>query len=123
MLGHLRLRDAELLDEVVHGTLAAGERVQDLPPTGLGHRVERIRRGRRSCHGAIIYRYWNIFSTYRTAVRVAFVPLAPSVDKVDWSAAGTWAWLATFGAMLAYGLALSSATLQRKHATARAAPA
>jgi len=45
------------------------------------------------------------------------------VNKVDWSAAGTWAWLATFLAMLAYGLALSSATFQRKHPAAHAAPA
>ena len=50
VLGDLRLSQAEQRDEVVHGTLPAGEDVQDLPPPGLRHRVERIRCRRCSCH-------------------------------------------------------------------------
>src|SRR5919108_1661299 len=46
VLGHLRLRQAEEAHEVVHRALAAGERVEDLAPPGLGHRVERVCRGR-----------------------------------------------------------------------------
>jgi hypothetical protein len=51
VLGHDGLRDAESLDQVVHRLLSLGEQVEDLPPSGLRDRVERVRCGRRSCHG------------------------------------------------------------------------
>ena len=50
VLGHLWLGQSEQAHQIVHGALAAGEGVQDLSPPGLGHRVERIRRRRCSCH-------------------------------------------------------------------------
>src|SRR5437867_2446393 len=37
VLRDLRLGEAERLDEVVHGPLAAGQEVEDLPPPGLRH--------------------------------------------------------------------------------------
>jgi len=43
------------------------------------------------------------------------------VDKVDWSRAGTWAWLAIFAAMLVYGLVLSGAGLRQESALPEAA--
>src|ERR671917_1065144 len=55
VLGHQRLGHPQPAHQVAHRPLARGEEVQDLPPPGLGHRVERVRRGRRSCHGGIIY--------------------------------------------------------------------
>src|ERR687894_412370 len=55
VLGHQRLGHPRPAHQVTHGPLAGGEEVQDLPPPGLGHRVERVRSGRRSCHGDIIY--------------------------------------------------------------------
>jgi hypothetical protein len=54
---------------------------------------------------------------------IGLVVVDANVNKVDWSAAGTWAWLVMFVALFAYGLALSSATLQRKHPAVHAAPA
>src|SRR6266540_646989 len=42
VLGHLRLCQPELADKVVDGTFAAGQGVDDLPPSRLGDRVERI---------------------------------------------------------------------------------
>src|SRR5436190_14725122 len=55
MLGYLRLRKAEVNDEVVHRPLIPGEGLEDLPPSRLRHRVERVRRGRRPCHGPSLY--------------------------------------------------------------------
>jgi hypothetical protein len=49
------LGEAEQANEVVHGSLAAGEDVQDLPPPGFRHRVERVCGRRCSCHGFILY--------------------------------------------------------------------
>jgi hypothetical protein len=43
------------------------------------------------------------------------------VDKVDWSSAGTWAWMAIFAAILMYGLVLSGAGLRQESAIPRAA--
>src|SRR5829696_146821 len=60
VLGHLWLSQPELADNVVDGALPAGEDVQDLPPPGLGHRVERVRGRRCSRHGKIIYPYRNM---------------------------------------------------------------
>src|ERR687893_1304202 len=62
VLGHLRLRQPEQAHQVIHGTLPAGEDVQDLSTPGLSHRVERVRCGRRSCHRKIIFPYKNISS-------------------------------------------------------------
>src|SRR5215203_1695137 len=62
VLGHLRLRQPEQAHQVIHGTLPAGEDVQDLSTPGLSHRVERVRCGRRSCHRKIIFPYENISS-------------------------------------------------------------
>jgi hypothetical protein len=50
VLRNLRLGQAEQRDEVVHGAFPAGEDVQDLPPPGLCHRVERVCRRRCPCH-------------------------------------------------------------------------
>ena len=50
MLGHLRLGQTEQSHEVVDRALPVGEDVQDLPPPGLGHRVERVCCRRCSCH-------------------------------------------------------------------------
>src|SRR5690606_25764716 len=52
MLGHLRLSEPEQLDEVAHRELAARQGVEDLAPARLRHRVERVGRGRCSCHGS-----------------------------------------------------------------------
>jgi len=49
VLGDLRLGQPEHIDEVVHGPLAAAERVQDRAPPGLGDGVERVRGG--GCSG------------------------------------------------------------------------
>ena len=57
VFGHQRLRQADLRDELIDGAFPAGEGVQDLPPPGLGHRIERVRCRRRSWHGRIIYPY------------------------------------------------------------------
>ena len=45
------------------------------------------------------------------------------VDKVDWAAPGTWAWIAMFGALLVFGLALAGASLRRENAVPRAVTA
>jgi hypothetical protein len=50
VLRDLWLSEAEPADEGVHGQLAPGKQVEDLPPPGLRDRVEGVRRGRRSCH-------------------------------------------------------------------------
>ena len=71
VLGHLRLGQPERPHEVVHGPLAAREGVQDLPPPGLGHRVERIRRRRCSCHASNIYPYRNMSRKPRTRFAVS----------------------------------------------------
>src|SRR5215217_901167 len=55
MFGHQRLGHPQPAHQVAHGPLAGGEEVQDLPPPGLGYRVKRVRRGRRSGHEGIIY--------------------------------------------------------------------
>src|SRR4051794_5763481 len=60
VLGHLRLRDAERAHEVVDRPLAAGQHVEDRAAPRLRHRVERIRRGRRSCHATIIFLYQHM---------------------------------------------------------------
>lgn len=54
---------------------------------------------------------------------IGLVVVDADVDKVNWLAAGTLAWLAMFAALLAYGLALAGLTLQRTHPAANAAPA
>ncbi len=63
VFGHLWLSQAEQLDEVVHGPLAAGEDVQDLPPPGLRHRVERVRCRRCSGHGRYYMPIWEYVKT------------------------------------------------------------
>jgi hypothetical protein len=50
VLGDLRLGDPEPGDQIVDRPLATGKKVKDLPPAGLGHGVERVRRRRCSCH-------------------------------------------------------------------------
>src|SRR5262245_37212739 len=60
VLRHLWLGQPEQAHEVVHGTLPAGEEIEDLPPPWLSHRVERIRCRRCPCHGKIIYLYGNM---------------------------------------------------------------
>jgi hypothetical protein len=60
MLGDLRLREAELGDEVVDGTLAVGEEIQDLPPPRLRYGVEGIRGRGCPCHIHNLYLYRNM---------------------------------------------------------------
>src|SRR5215211_6529416 len=70
VLGHLWLGQPELAHQVVHGALPPGEDVEDLPPPGLGHRVERVGGGRRSCHRRVIiflYGYMSRSPTTTTA--------------------------------------------------------
>jgi hypothetical protein len=55
VFGDQWLGEVEQGDEVVDGEFAAGEKVEDLPPPGLGYRVERVRRRRCSCHDAIVF--------------------------------------------------------------------
>ena len=50
VLGHLGLSQPERAHEVIDRALAFGENVEDLPPPGLGHCVERIRCGCRARH-------------------------------------------------------------------------
>ena len=66
MLGHLRLGEAEQLHEVVDGPFTVGEEIEDLPPPGLGHRVERV--GCRRCAGHLqnIFPYRNVLSSTAT---------------------------------------------------------
>jgi hypothetical protein len=67
------LSQAERRDDVVHRALPVDEDVQDLPASGLGHRVERICRRCCSCHvAAIIYRYRNM-STGKTSRSLSVV--------------------------------------------------
>src|SRR5690348_16547211 len=64
MLGHLWLGDVEQTHEVVDRLLAAGERVEDLPPSRLRDRIERVGGGRCTCHAIIIFLYGHM-STVR----------------------------------------------------------
>jgi hypothetical protein len=57
VLGDQRLREAQRRDEIADGPLARGEDIQDLPPPGFGHRVERVGRRRRPSHAGNIYPY------------------------------------------------------------------
>jgi uncharacterized damage-inducible protein DinB len=50
VLGDLRLREPQDKHQVVHGSLAVEEGVQDLAPAGFGHGVERVRCPRCPCH-------------------------------------------------------------------------
>src|SRR3954453_3012636 len=50
VLGHLRLTEPELEHQVADRPLPAGQQIDDLPAPGLGHRVERVGRGRCSGH-------------------------------------------------------------------------
>src|SRR5215217_6496580 len=62
VLGDLRLGQPEQAHQIVHGALTGGEDIQDLSPPGLGHRIERVRCRRCSCHGRIIFSYGYISS-------------------------------------------------------------
>src|SRR3954470_3480914 len=57
VLRHLRLGEAEHVDEVADGPLAGHQDVEDLPPPGFGDGVEGVGRCRCSCHGSIICPY------------------------------------------------------------------
>src|SRR5207253_3905359 len=59
VLGHQRLPQAEQPDQVVYRPFPGREDVQDLPPPGLGHRVERIRCGGCSCHAKHYIPIWE----------------------------------------------------------------
>jgi hypothetical protein len=45
------------------------------------------------------------------------------IDKVEWSRFGTWAWMAMFAAILAYGLVVSGASRRAETVVPSAAPA
>jgi hypothetical protein len=53
MLGHLRLRETQHVDELPDRPLPRHQRVQDLATVDLGYRVEDVRGGRGACHRAI----------------------------------------------------------------------
>ena len=55
VLRDLRLGQPKPLDQVVDRPFPLGEQIEDLPPAGLGHRVERVRRGCCSGHGRGVY--------------------------------------------------------------------
>src|SRR5215217_6417011 len=61
VLGHQRLGHPQPAHQVAHGPLAGGEEIQDLPPPELCHRVERVRRGRRSCHRRMVHNYMVMY--------------------------------------------------------------
>src|SRR5215210_2728633 len=78
VLGDLWLRQAEAAHQVIDRELALDEDVEDLPPPGLGHRVERVGRGRRPCHAAIVCPYRNVSSRGGvTGPAITPAPLAP----------------------------------------------
>ena len=54
---------------------------------------------------------------------VGLLVVDADVDKVAWSSSGTWAWIAIFAALCAYGLVLVGASLRQESAVPRAAPA
>src|SRR3954453_10320708 len=62
VLGHLRLGEPELGDEVVDGPLTARKQLQDRAPPGLGDGVEGVRGGGCPGHDENIYRYEHISS-------------------------------------------------------------
>jgi hypothetical protein len=59
VLGHLRLGEPELADQVADRPLLVGQQIDDLPPARLGHRVERVGRGRCSGHAATYIPIWE----------------------------------------------------------------
>src|SRR6185295_5699300 len=72
VLRDLRLGQPELNHEIVHGALAAGEYVEDLPSPRLGHGIECVSGRRCSWHMYIIYLYRNISTrSYDSAVERA----------------------------------------------------
>lgn len=54
---------------------------------------------------------------------IGLVVVDVDVDKVDWSTSGTWAWIAMFGVICAYGVGLSAASLRREYALTSPTPA
>src|SRR5487761_1829901 len=58
------LAQAEPGDQVTDRSFPAGQRVQELPPTGLGNGIEGIGRGRGSGHRKIICLYGHVSSTW-----------------------------------------------------------
>jgi hypothetical protein len=52
---------------------------------------------------------------------IGLVVVDADVGKVDWSATGTWVWIAMFAAILGFGLALSAASLRQSRPAAAAA--
>src|SRR5688572_10067051 len=60
MLGDHRLGPTEPADEVVHGHLPVRQRLQHLPPFGLGDGIERVERGGCTGHTLYLYSYVGI---------------------------------------------------------------
>jgi hypothetical protein len=60
VLGHLRLSEAEPIDELSHGGLPVAQGIEEDTTARLGDGVERVRRGCCASYVSIIFRYRNI---------------------------------------------------------------
>ena len=60
VLGHLRLAEAEPVDELADRCLPGAQGIEEIAPARLGDGVERIRRRRGASHDDIIFRYRNM---------------------------------------------------------------
>ena len=60
VLGHLRLAEAESVDELADGDLPGADGVEELATARIADGVERIRRRWSASHVTIIYLYRNI---------------------------------------------------------------
>ena len=86
VLGHLRLAEAEPVDELADRRLPGAQRIEELPSARLGDGVEGICRRRCASHVTIIFRYRNM-STRHVIVTMNWVisagePGAPLVDPL-----------------------------------------
>src|SRR5687768_838083 len=71
MLGDAGLGDAERPRQLVHRALPPLEQCEDAPALRLGDRVERVRRGRGSCHERKICPYRHMAMAGRWPARFA----------------------------------------------------
>src|SRR5918996_55472 len=62
VLGHLRLAEAETVDELTDGRLPGAQGIEELASARFGDGVERIGRRRGASHAEIIFRYRNMSS-------------------------------------------------------------
>ena len=60
VLGHLRLAEAEPVDELAHGRLPVAQGIEEIAAARFGDGVERVGRRRGASHADIIFRYRNM---------------------------------------------------------------